>query len=153
MMLIRTLISTPANEKLILAVSLVTVVAIRLCLTLVPFRLLRRGLFPLFSAVDVTTDVDWGRIYSIARSVRAASRVVPAASCLTQAVSGAILMRLSGQAVDIKIGVGRDESQKLIAHAWLEKNGKVILGRSSEKRFVVLRSGAGNAYERNSGSL
>lgn len=73
--------------------------------------------------------------------VRKVSNYVPKASCLTQALAALLLLRKSGQNVEMKIGVAKDDRSRLIAHAWLEKDGQIILGEIPDQgRYVTLEA-------------
>ena len=66
----------------------------------------------------------------ICRSVDIASRFVPGATCLVRAhVSSAMLNRF-GHASEIKIGVSKP-SPGLAAHAWVECEGRVVMGNTA----------------------
>ncbi len=49
-------------------------------------------------------------------------------SCLPQALVGDLLLRRRGFDVQLKIGVLKKLDDQLVAHAWLEHQGRVILG-------------------------
>jgi len=68
--------------------------------------------------------------------VMAASRYVPRATCLVQALAGYILFSKYGYNPSIKIGV-LTENGEFEAHAWLEHGEKVVLGES-EKNFKTI---------------
>ena len=84
-------------------------------------------------------------------AVRAASRLVPMATCLTQAVAAQLLLVRSGHAPEICVGVARDAAGAFRAHAWLELEGKVILGGegvTAFSRLPSLETGLGPRLER-----
>src|SRR5687767_13339333 len=128
------------TEKLLILKSFFVVLAIRILLWLVPVKRLQ-GLFTWnFEEKSDVSESDWAKIISIVRSVKSVSRFVPMATCLTQALAASLLIRRCGQRSDLKIGVAKDDKAQLIAHAWLEKDGRIILGRHPEQsRFVALR--------------
>ena len=73
----------------------------------------------------------------VARMVQIASRLVPGGRhCLTQAMALEVLLRRRGYPADTKIGVARDESGKLIAHAWLHCEGVVLIGGEVAANYV-----------------
>ena len=77
----------------------------------------------------------------MASSVRRVSRYVPAASCLTQALATQVLLGRRGQVSSLRIGVTRSAEGELKAHAWLESNGEIIIGRVKDPlRYAVLNS-------------
>lgn len=57
------------------------------------------------------------------------SRFTPQATCLVRALAGQILLSGYGYDSNIKIGVSRDKGE-FEAHAWLENDGRVVLGES-----------------------
>jgi len=69
----------------------------------------------------------------LARTVRTGARLVPGASCLTQALTYQALLHRSGVASTIKLGVRRQGSG-LAAHAWVVIDGRVALGGTAAVR-------------------
>jgi len=66
---------------------------------------------------------------TVARAVDKAARRGPwPASCLRQALVLEHLLQKRGIATDLRIGVRRDEREKMAAHAWVERNGIVLIG-------------------------
>ena len=49
-------------------------------------------------------------------------------NCLPQALVGDLLLRCKGFDVQLKIGVLKNLDDQLVAHAWLEYQGQIILG-------------------------
>jgi hypothetical protein len=79
----------------------------------------------------------------VARAVRRASRGVPGATCLTQALAAQALLERRGQPTRLQIGV-RDRSPAVQAHAWLESCGVTVIGgaRSGEWTPLLTIEGA-----------
>ena len=104
------------------------VLLIRACLRFVPLRTWQRittrhwrGRPPsLGETPTVVHDVTW--------AVSLVSRTVPGATCLTQALAAQILLSRRGCGSRLKIGVARAAAGGLVAHAWLESDGMVVLG-------------------------
>ena len=82
------------------------------------------------SASATAQDVAW--------AVRSASRVVPGATCLTQALAAKLVLSRRGYASRLRIGVARGPGHQLRAHAWLEANGLVVVGGSRIEEFTPL---------------
>lgn len=61
-------------------------------------------------------------------AVKVASRYLPCATCLTQAVAAQALLDHSGFPSQVQIGVAKDELRRLHAHAWVVCQGQVVLG-------------------------
>lgn len=75
----------------------------------------------------------------LVRAVRAASRYVPAATCLSQALVTHLFLTRQGYPVRLYIGVAKDEAGQLQAHAWLESQGRIIIGAlEGLSRFIPL---------------
>ncbi len=64
--------------------------------------------------------------------VNAASKVIPGAACLARALVCQRMLGSAGLTTELKIGVSKKGETILDAHAWLEYEGKVIMGDSSE---------------------
>jgi len=127
------------TEKSLVLRSFLLVLFIRLLLWLVPARLLQRLFTSNPTETGENSGNDWSEITKIVRSVRSVSRFVPRATCLTQALAASLLIRRSGQRSELKIGVAKNEQSQLIAHAWLETVGRIILGElPDQSRFVAL---------------
>lgn len=70
-------------------------------------------------------------------AVKAVSHRVPGATCLTQALAAQKLLALQRIPVELCIGVAKSVNGILEAHAWLERDGKVLIGRSPDfQRFA-----------------
>lgn len=70
-----------------------------------------------------------------------AARYVPKATCLVQALAGHILFSKYGYKTSIKIGVFNEEGE-FEAHAWLEHNNIVVLGKSEKNFKTILDMGS-----------
>ena len=63
----------------------------------------------------------------VARAIRRASRIVPGASCLTQALSTKYLLGKTGRPSSVFIGVRKIED-RMQAHAWCICENRVVSG-------------------------
>jgi hypothetical protein len=114
----------------------VPVVALtRLGLSLFSYRTIRRWFELQGESLPATRSI--GRL---GWAVRSAARLVPGASCLTQALAAQFLLSRWGRPSHIRIGVAKDPSGKLLAHAWLISDSKVVVGGSASElgRYAVL---------------
>jgi hypothetical protein len=125
----------PATERLLLARALTFLVTIRFALWLIPFRTLRRTLAKL---VRIPTSAAQHRFSAerVAWAVQAASRYVPRATCLTQALALHILLKRAGLQSRIRIGVAKEEQFE--SHAWVESQGKVVIGDCGLERYTPI---------------
>jgi hypothetical protein len=70
----------------------------------------------------------------IAESVVQASALLPGrSSCLAQALGAKLLLGRAGLAVEVRGGVSRQPGVGIEAHAWVEHDGKPILGAPDPK--------------------
>ncbi|MGH9503143.1 MAG: lasso peptide biosynthesis B2 protein [Terriglobales bacterium] len=107
----------------------------RVALWTVPFVKLRRAVAALARVRIPPTsrysadELGW--------AVRAISRHVPHATCLTQALVLHILLRREGLPSRIQIGVSKDAG-RFDAHAWVESQGRVVIGDSGLQRYTPM---------------
>jgi hypothetical protein len=108
------------------------VAPIRAALSLLPFRTVQRLTTRPSSRIrtDDTSDRD------VAIAVLRASRVVPRATCLTQALAARRMLERRGRPAVLRIGVARGTSFE--AHAWVECDGEMVIGEHEPGRFVPL---------------
>jgi hypothetical protein len=118
--------------------ALAVVLFVRLCLRLLPVRAWgratarhRRVRRPAMRDTQTAAqDVVW--------AVRSVSRVVPGATCLTQALAAQVLLSRRGCMSRVRIGVARGPAGGLLAHAWLESDGVVVLGGPHVESYTPL---------------
>ena len=71
-------------------------------------------------------------------AVRATSRCVPRATCLTQALAAQTLLSRAGYNPQVKIGVAKNEKKLFEAHAWLVLGDDVLIGGTEVERYTAL---------------
>ncbi len=72
-------------------------------------------------------------------AVRAAAWRVKGAQCLPQALAAYLLLAWHGQSSQLVVGAQLAQSGRLVAHAWVECGGRVIVGgRGGLDRFIPL---------------
>jgi hypothetical protein len=119
------------SERRLLLKSVLLLWAVRLGLWLIPLPTLRRLLAKLRPAKPIFPKEN-SNIEKIIWAVAVASRYVPAATCLTQALAGQILLSQHGEPALLHIGVAKNEAGKLEGHAWVESRGRIVIGDSRE---------------------
>lgn len=135
------LLRLPYLDKKLLGQSLLLIIIIRIGLSLFSYARVNLWLNHLSSPELETGATDWQMVKRVSRSVRSCSRFVPYASCLTQALAAGVLLSRRGQRSELKIGVEKDHDEKFGAHAWIEVDGRIVIGKESfHSRFVVLNS-------------
>jgi hypothetical protein len=113
-------------------------VAIRLALWVLPFARVRRlvarwGRRPLRPGSGGRR-----RPEVMVRAVTLAARFIPRGSCLTQALTMEVLMRRAGFRPRLHIGLMRTADGTVRAHAWIENEGRVLIGDGALDRFEPL---------------
>jgi Transglutaminase-like superfamily len=138
--LLKLVLLCPSERRLLLR-SGVLLWAARLGLWLLPFPTLLRLLTKLRLAEPILAGGNSKNIQNIGWAIAVASRYVPVATCLTQALAGQILLAQHGEPALLRIGVAKSEAGKLEAHAWVESRGRVVIGDSPELfRYTPLPS-------------
>jgi len=74
----------------------------------------------------------------IAWCISVASRYIPGATCLTQALTAQIFLVRRGYDSVLRIGVARDRNGNFMAHAWVEHEGRVVIGEVGCEEFTPL---------------
>jgi hypothetical protein len=116
------------------------VVILRMGLWLLPARLVIRATLWLQRPKPVIRRLVSGGRHpeQVAWAVRVVSRVVPGASCLTQALAAQALLARSSEPPRLRIGVAQNGDGVFRAHAWLEARGRVIIGGGELGRYARL---------------
>ena len=135
---LRKFLSLPGNEQQILVNALFLLIIVRLGLWLLPFRTLQLMLERLLRA-PVGYNKQSPSPEKVSWAVSAVSRYVPAATCLTQALTLQALLSRGGIHSALSIGVARDDTSRLIAHAWLEVDGAIVIGGQDRDRYTRLK--------------
>lgn len=138
---LRKFFSLPYGKKMTLTKAFLTVFRVRLCLWFFPKQSVKSCLL-----VNETENVngkvvDWDAVERTVASVERCSRYIPKATCLTQAMSVFLLLQKMGQASNLKIGVEKDQDGSLKAHAWVEVDERIVMGKVPFlNRFTVLET-------------
>jgi hypothetical protein len=123
----------------LLGKSLLLLGAIRLGLWLLPFRTLRHLVARAAQARPELRESDQASVDRVVWAVTVASRYVPKATCLTQALATQVLLARRGHSVHLRIGVAHIETGEFQAHAWVECHGRVVIGGADAPvRFTPL---------------
>jgi len=119
------------DARIALVEAMLLVTGIRILLPAFGLKNVRWILKATGSALHAKPGLHAGEIL---RLLQAAARRCPVGStCLTRALAGQLLLRKAGIESRLCIGVMRDQRHAFQAHAWLERDGKVILGGSNEE--------------------
>lgn len=122
----------PYFEKVVFAQSFVLLVIIRLSLWVLPFSILK-NLFLKKTEISVKNQpIDLKIVNIVVKAVTKCGGMIPFASCLTRAITAQILLKKLHQSSELKIGIKKSEPNKLEAHAWIEIDGRIIIGKLSQ---------------------
>ena len=120
-------------EKLLIVQMTILLVLIRLGLRVFNLNSLRKRLDWIasrFSGSPQQGDLYLDQVVWAATTV--GRRVLDDGPCLAQALAVQFLLKRRRLPAELCIGVTKDTSGKLVAHAWVETNGQVVIGGSQE---------------------
>ncbi len=130
------------NDRRLLLSAAVLLNGIRLGLWLLPFQSLCRLLATLMPVIpppplageSIAKDVIW--------AIEVTSYYSPGGvKCLARALTTQVLLGRQGYSTDLRIGVAKSATGQLEAHAWVESQGKIIVGALEDlKRYAPLSS-------------
>jgi transglutaminase superfamily protein len=127
----------PADRRLLVKAALMQA-AIRAGLSCLPYRKLRALVDRLAQVRSRHPVAPQASPERVAWAVARAGRAVPGATCLTQALAAKVLLERRGHRVRVRIGIGRGEGAPLLAHAWVESEGRILLGGTDLARYTPL---------------
>ena len=135
----------PSPERNLFVRALVIIWVTRLGLWLLPLRILPRIVSRTVTVV-VPVPAQGRAAEEIVRAVARASRYVPSATCLTQALAAQALLARHGYAARLRIGIARPGPESLEAHAWVESQGEAVVGGGWPVDYVSLPFFDGEAF-------
>lgn len=113
------------GDRYLLIKTLILLGFVNLGLWLLPFSTLRRILDWIGKPNPRASRTP---VHKIIRAVDVSTNFIPGAKCLARALTCQVLMNQRGDSPELRIGVAKDEEGKLKAHAWIEDQGKVVIG-------------------------
>ncbi|SRR6266849_3024432 len=114
----------PSADRALLLQTVLLLGATRLALWLLPLRVVRRLLA---RAARPTRDAHATK-ERIAWAIAVAQRIVPRATCLPRALAAEVLLTRDGHPAELRVGVIKTDRGSLVAHAWVESGGRVVVG-------------------------
>ncbi len=127
-------IRLPSGDRRLLLEAAPLLWVVRLGLWLLPISKLT-GLLQHAPMVRVRRDPAVDRF---TWAVESASRLVVRPTCLVRALALETLLRRYGRKASLQIGVDKGEGKTLEAHAWVESEGKILLGGADVGRYKTL---------------
>jgi hypothetical protein len=138
LLMVRRLIEMPAAERRLVVEAFLLVCAARSALSCMSLPAIRGSLARIVrphraSGTQVTK-------WQIVRALSMAARKAPfRVTCLTEALAAEAMLRRRGHDARLQIGVVRPTGAELNAHAWVELDGEVLVGRlESLPSYAVL---------------
>jgi len=115
------------GERVLLLEAAAALAIARLAILLLPFRLL--AALAERTPAAPAREADARLAARIGEAVDTAARVVPwRAVCLPRAIAARLMLAHRGCDSVLHFGVGKGEGGALLAHAWLEAAGMVVVG-------------------------
>ncbi len=132
---IRKFARLPLQERRLLIRTTTLLGLMRMGLWLLPFRKLtalvrRHRPRPRPDEVVSSERIRW--------AIKVASRYVPTATCLVQALAGLVLLEGAGLPAHLYIGVAKSNSEPFRAHAWVKSQDELIVGGHEIHQYVPL---------------
>ena len=95
---------------------------------LLPFQTWR---YLLLSRAETTPELkaaDQASFNGVVWAVTVASRYIPGVKCLARALATKVLLAHQGYICELRLGVAKNEKGQLEAHAWVESQGRIVIG-------------------------
>jgi len=136
---------SPANRWLLIQACLILLLVVVLT-RLLPFSALRSLLARVSRADRATRERRPHSVETLVWATKTASRYLLVTSCLKRALLVYILLWRNGHSANLRIGVTLDEEKRgFAAHAWVENEGKVVVGKGAGiSRYKVIYSQGGS---------
>ena len=117
-------------ERRLLVRAVVVLAFVRLSLGLVPFPTLRRLVVGRLDRGRTAPSGDRGAVDQVVWAVTAASQHAPGwtTTCLSRALTVQAMLAHRGYQSRLHVGVMRDARGKLEGHAWVEGEGRILIG-------------------------
>ena len=125
-----------STEQRLLIKTWIVLGLIRLGMALLPFSTLRKLLYR-FRSILGRSEKEFSED-RLVWSVGVVSRYIPKATCLAQAITTQFLLQQAGHQAYLHIGVAEVEKGGLKAHAWVESQGKVLIGGIDSNQYTHL---------------
>jgi hypothetical protein len=132
-----TFLRLPAADRMLALRAAGWLVLARVALWTMPFARVQE-LVARLGARRGSVGVAPGRL---AWTVETTAKSIPQATCLTQALAAQVRLARAGEEPSLHIGVATDRGA-FEAHAWLELNGRPLVGNRGLDRYARLESGA-----------
>ena len=143
----RVFFSLSYKIKILLILCFALMGIVRLIIIFIPFRFIASRIGEKMSESPPEVDGNaQAKAAKIGWAISKMSRITPWESkCLVQALTAQIILKFLNIPYTLYLGLDRDESSKLIAHAWLRCGNLVVTGGREKHRFVTVMQFAGSS--------
>ena len=114
----------PPADRALFVRSVLILGTARVALWLLPLKSARRLLARMARPISASPPSPERIAWAISR----AERVVPRATCLPQALAAESLLYWADHPSVLRIGVVKTDEGRLVAHAWVECEGRIVVG-------------------------
>lgn len=139
MRLIRKFLGLSQKKQQRLLLTWAWLLGVRFSLWVLPFSAVRAALIRPAGDIPQKRARSSPPIEEIVAGIQIASRFVPRATCLTQALVAHRLLTRAGHEAELQIGLGRGEGGFIEAHAWVENRAGPLIGDIGLERFTRMR--------------
>jgi hypothetical protein len=127
------------EDKLLIVEAAVMLSAVTVGLFFLPFNYFVKQIYRFEKKSNNIAHLKKIRSDRVAWAVKSVGRYVPYARCLSQALTVKILLLNRDCPVQLRIGVTKSIENRIMAHAWIESRGRIIIGDLKElSRYHIL---------------
>ena len=116
------------EDRGLLVLSLLLQASIRVGLWLMPFSKVQRLAVGWAARKAKKERAGPGGEKRVVWAINMTSPMVPSCTCFVRALAAQVLLQRCGFETDLRVGVAKERNGRLKGHAWLEKNGEVLIG-------------------------
>jgi transglutaminase superfamily protein len=125
------------REQRLVAGAVLALSAVRIGLVALPFATVRGIVARRYRRLDDKRSRP--TLERVTWAIEAASHYVPGGSnCLVRALASEYVLGRFGYPCELKIGVAKGAAGEFAAHAWLESDGRVVIGEFEVDRYTAL---------------
>ncbi len=129
----------PNSERRLIIDAAFAMALVRLALSTLPFRIVRRAVTKAARPRDPRALPARPSAERISWAVAASgSHLLGRGSCLAKALAAEVMLGRLGYPSQLKLGVAKTASGEFEAHAWLESEGKVLIGQFDFGSYMEL---------------
>ena len=112
------------SDRFLLIQVATLLILIRVGLQFIQFRTLRN----LLAKIAQPKQNQEFSIYKIIWAITMISPCIPGVKCFARAMTAQVMLSRQKYPNQLRIGVGKDNQDQFIAHAWVESRGRTVIG-------------------------